>query len=258
MLAWRRSLAWTLAAAAGAALALAQVLPWYAGAEPAASPGGAVRLLVSNVRQGNKRHEGLERLVAAEDPDVIGLVEVNSRWREALGALRARYPHHYELPDERYVGLGLYSRLPLEDARVLRLPDATPALAATLATSCGEVRLVLVHPVAPVSRKQVRRRNAQILAFARYAASTAGPLVMAGDFNVTMWNEGYRPLETLAGLANARKGRGIGPTWPSLWPLGVPIDHVLTSPELRVHDFRVLDSIGSDHRPIAVKFSVCG
>ena len=62
------------------------------------------------------------------------------------------------------------------------------------------------------------------------------------------------PSPAIASASTAVTVSGV----EALWPLGVPIDHVLTSPELRVHDFRVLDSIGSDHRPIAVEFSLCG
>jgi endonuclease/exonuclease/phosphatase (EEP) superfamily protein YafD len=80
--------------------------------------------------------------------------------------------------------------------------------------------------------------------------------VLAGDLNLTMWNRGYRPLVDVAGLHNARKGHGIGPTWPALWPVGVPIDHVLASPDVGFRTFRVLPSIGSDHLPVAAEFSV--
>jgi endonuclease/exonuclease/phosphatase (EEP) superfamily protein YafD len=257
LLAWRRSFIWALAAALGFALALGQVLPWYSGDEAQAADNPAIKLLVSNVNQGNRRHELLERLVTKENPDVVGLVEVNRRWQGELGYLRARYPHHFEMPDERFVGLGLYSRLPLENARTLRVPGgSTPAIAAKLKTAEGDVEIVIVHPVPPVSRTLIRRRNEQIEGLAHYARASKNPLVMAGDFNITMWNDGYRPLEEIGGLRNARRGRGILATWPSLGLLGVPIDHVLASSGVQVREFRVLPAIGSDHLPISAEFSI--
>jgi endonuclease/exonuclease/phosphatase (EEP) superfamily protein YafD len=81
------------------------------------------------------------------------------------------------------------------------------------------------------------------------------PLVVAGDFNLTMWNRHYRPLADVAGLHNAREGHGIAATWPAGWPLGVPIDHVLGSADVQLRNFRVLRAIGSDHRPIAAEFA---
>ena len=257
LLAFLRRLPWAIAAALGCALSLAQVLPWYSGQDPSGSPEPGVKLLVSNVNQGNRRYELLERLIAGEKPDVVGLVEVNQRWQRELGYLRARYPHHFEMPDERFVGLGLYSRLPLENARTLRVPGgSTPAIAATLKAPGGDVEILIVHPVPPMDASLIRRRNEQIRGLAQHAQSAQGPLVMAGDFNITMWNAGYRPLVEAGGLRNAREGRGIRPTWPALGPLGVPIDHILASPEINLRNFRVLGRVGSDHLPIAAEFFV--
>lgn len=251
-----RSLPWAIAAVGGFSLSLAQVLPWYLGEDVREMQQPEVKLLISNVNQGNRRHDLLQRLVADENPDVIGLVEVNSRWRGELAALRARYPHHFELPDERFTGLGLYSRLPLDDARVLRLPRATPAIAATLKAPGGDVEIVIVHPVPPMNARLIRHRNENILALARYARSASGPLVIAGDFNITMWNAGYQPLEQVGKLRNARDGYGIGPTWPSILRLGVPIDHVLASPAVQLREFRVHSGVGSDHLPVSANLSL--
>ena len=70
-----------LAAAAAALLPIAQVAPWYFGREPA--PSGAappVKLLVANVYYGNREYGRIQRLIAREDPDVVGLVEVDLDW----------------------------------------------------------------------------------------------------------------------------------------------------------------------------------
>jgi endonuclease/exonuclease/phosphatase (EEP) superfamily protein YafD len=257
MLFRRRAVALGCLALAG--VAAAQVAPWYFGADdgPGDPARPAVRLLVANVYFANRDHDRIQRLVAAEDPDVVGLVEVSRRWLRGLAPLRQRYPHHFEVPNEEYVGLALYSRLPLRDARVLRLPgeDSSPAIAATLAMPAGDVELLLVHPMSPVSAPFIEKRNEQIAALARYARAARGPLVMAGDLNLTMWNDAYRPLVEAAGLHNARKGHGIGATWPAIGP-GVPIDHVLATPDVRLRNFRVLSRIGSDHLPVFTEFSI--
>ena len=110
--------------------------------------------------------------------------------------------------------------------------------------------------MSPIGADYIRRRNAQIAAIARHAGTTRHPLVLAGDLNLTMWNDAYRPLVEVAGLHNARKGHGIGPTWPALAPLGVPIDHILASPGVVLRNFRVLPGIGSDHLPLTAEFGV--
>jgi endonuclease/exonuclease/phosphatase (EEP) superfamily protein YafD len=247
-----------LAAAACALLPISQVAPWYLGAETAASDEArpAVKLLVSNVYYGNRERSRILQLVASENPDVVGLIEIDAAWLASLGELRARYPYYYEVPDQRFVGLGLYSRSPLVNARTLRLPNSgMPSVAATLRTPGGDVEILLVHVNSPVEPELIRRRNEQISQLATYVRESGKPTVVAGDLNLTMWNRGYRPLEEIAGLHNARAGHGAGPTWPAIGRLGVPIDHILATPDVGLRNFRVLRNIGSDHRPIVAEFA---
>lgn len=258
LLAWQRRLVPAVACVALAALAIAPVVPWYFGADPAADDPARpwMRLLVSNVHHSNRDHERLLDLVERENPDVIGLLEVNARWLRKLKPLRARYPHHYEVPGELHVGLALYSRLPLEDARELQLPGdgSTPIIVATLAAPGGDLEIVLAHPMSPVGAQYIRQRNMQIAALAKHAAAAQIPLVLAGDLNLTMWNDAYRPLAEVGGLLNARKGHGISPSWPALGPIGVPIDHILATRDVRLRNFRVMSGIGSDHYPVTAEF----
>ena len=248
-----------LASLAGLAIALVPVVPWYFGGttqepQPGATP---VKLFVSNVYFRSRQHARLLRLIDRERPDVVGLVEVNSRWLRKVARLRADYPYHFEIPDEAIVGLALYSKLPLTNARILHTGDAgTPAIAATMATADGEVEIILAHPMSPLDTEHVRRRNAQLRALGDYVAGLDRPVVIAGDLNSTMWNRNYRELAERGGLHNAREGHGIGPTWPSIWPLGVPIDHILATEPVRLLDFRVLESVGSDHLPVSAVFSL--
>lgn len=258
LFAWRRRALPALACGALAALALASVVPWYfaAQATPADPARSWVRLFVSNVYSGNRHPRRLLALVRKENPDVIGLIEVDSWWLRRLKPLREAYPYHYEVPDEHYAGLALYSRVPIEDVRPFALPgERSHAIAATLRCADGDVELVLAHPMSPIGAEYIAKRNAQVAAIVRDAGVARTPLVLAGDLNLTMWNDAYRPLEDVAKLSNARQGHGIGPTWPALGPFGVPIDHVLGSPGVRLRNFRVLPGIGSDHFPVIAEFS---
>jgi len=253
-----RERAWAAAAALGAALAFAPVVPWYmppeARAEESAAP--AVKLFINNVYYRNFQRKKLIRLIEEEKPDVIGLVEVTSHWLQKLEVLHGEYPYRFELPDEAYAGIALYSRLPLSGARVLKLGDTNlAAVEASVAAPGGPVRLLIVHPTSPVNQDNFELRNRQLRELAKYVAAAPHPIVVAGDFNLTMWNRHYQPLVDVAALHNAREGHGIGATWPAGWPLGVPIDHVLASGDVQLRNFRVLRAIGSDHRPISAEFA---
>jgi endonuclease/exonuclease/phosphatase (EEP) superfamily protein YafD len=248
-----------LVSAVGLALSLVPVVPWYfSGTSGPPAPGATtVKLLVSNVYVHNRQHAQLLRLIDKEQPDVVGLIEVNSRWLRKVARLRASYPYHFEIPDEEFVGLALYSRLLLTNARVLHVGEAgTSAIAATIETADGEIEFILMHPVSPLDTDHVRRRNAQLRALGRYVGTLQQPAVVAGDLNATMWNRNYRAFAELGSLHNARAGRGVGPTWPSIGPLVVPIDHILATTPVRFQNFRVLESIGSDHRPVSAEFSL--
>lgn len=249
---------WALAAVVLAIFPAVQVVPWYfaPAAQPDRPTGPFVKLLVSNVHFANDRFDRLERLIAEEDPDVVALVEVSERWLRGLAGVSARYPYRYEAPDDRYVGLALYSRLPLTGTRTVHFGGSTPAIVTTLGTPSGGVALVLAHPTPPLNVSVLQRRNEHVRALAEFVRDSARPAVVAGDLNLTMWNRGYRPLETIAGLRNARAGHGVGPTWPSLGRLGIPLDHILATDGLRLRRFRVLPPIGSDHRPIAAEFAL--
>lgn len=259
LFAWRGRRASALAAVAAASVALAPVLPWYLDRDEdaSASSSPALKILVSNVYYANHQYGRVRRLVTEENPDVVGLVEVSDRWLSKLKPLRDRYPHHVEVPDESHVGLALYSRLPISDARTIRVGDrSTPAIAATLATPGGAIDILLAHPASPTEAAAIRRRNAQIEALALHVRDADRPTLLAGDLNLTMWNRGYRPLEHVAGLHNARAGHGIGPTWPAFGRLGVPIDHILATTDIELRNFRVLRPVGSDHRPIVSEFAL--
>ena len=248
-----------LVSAAGFVISLVPVVPWYfAGApEMPASDAKPVEILVSNVRVQNRKHARLLRLIDEEQPDVVALVEVNSRWLRETATLRDTHPYHFGIPDEAFAGLALYSRLPLSNVRVLDVGSTrTPAIAATLATPDGDIELILAHPASPLDAPNVRRRNEHLHALGRYVGKLDRPVVLAGDLNLTMWNRGYREFAKTGGLRNARAGHGVGPTWPAVHFLGVPIDHVVATASVRFQDFRVLENVGSDHLPISVEFSL--
>ncbi len=74
--------------------------------------------------------------------------------------------------------------------------------------------------------------------------------MVVGDLNATRWSAGFAPLIG-AGLRDSATGSGWQPTWPAgLGALGVPIDHVLHSPDLRVVSRAVPAWPGSDHRAV--------
>ncbi len=250
---------WMIVSVACIAVSLMPVASWSLAASKSGdeTPATPVRLLVSNVYLRNSQHARLVNLIEAERPDIVALVEVDSCWLHGLKSLRSDYPYHFEVPDEKYAGLALYSKLPLSNPRILRLNEsATPTLAATLRLPTGEVDFYLTHPLPPLGAAFIRSRNMQLLDLGRHIRTMNRPAVLAGDLNVTMWNRIFQSFAEEAGLRSARGAQRIGATWPALPAIGVPIDHILATTTVQFGRFEVLTGIGSDHFPISAEFGL--
>jgi len=88
------------------------------------------------------------------------------------------------------------------------------------------------------------------------------PLLVAGDFNATWGNRGFRAILS-TGLTDgaAARGQDFDMTWSqSMTPLPplVRIDHVLTGPGVVVTAIHTEPGPGSDHRALAATVAVLG
>lgn len=78
--------------------------------------GTRVRVLVLNVLQTSSSFADVRRLIDDVDPDVIGLVEVDQRWLDALAPSLVEYAGRIEAPRDNYSGPALYARGPATGA----------------------------------------------------------------------------------------------------------------------------------------------
>ena len=87
---------------------------------------------------------------------------------------------------------------------------------------------------------------------AKHVATLDGPVVVAGDLNVTPWSGHFRHLLSVSQLADSRTGYGLQLSWPavSFLPALMPIDHILVSEQVQVLERQTSPPIGSDHRAV--------
>ena len=117
--------------------------------------------------------------------------------------------------------------------------------------------IINTHPTIPLGRPRYEARNAQLQSIAEIVKATTGNVILAGDFNTSMWSPAYSALLETTGLRDARRGVGVLPTWPTLMPFAmIPIDHVLVSDDVRVVEIRRGERTGSDHLPLLISFSL--
>ncbi len=163
------------------------------------------------------------------------------------------YPHRFAGPPQSATGayatrLAVFSRVPLDDTTIHRGPGPHERDFATFSVAMGDRQLnvIAVHPVPPMTAKLTVERDQQI---AQLAPLAREPFLVAGDFNATPWTPAFADIP----------GRRVGaylfaPTWLSKLPLvGLPIDHVLGSPTLKVSRYEVGPNLGSDHRALLAR-----
>lgn len=208
------------------------------------------RLLASNVKQSNRSADRYLALVAEVDPDVVQVIELNEWWQQALAPLREAYPYYFEDAHENAYGMGLYSRIPLENTEVYYfVNDETPALYAELAFPDGaRIAFYGVHPRPPLPSNQVSIADRELLQVADRVRAAALPVIVAGDFNDVPWSYTVEEFRDRSGLGAPRIGRGFYNTFgvDRIW-LRFPLDHIYLSAELGLVDYARLPPFGSDH-----------
>lgn len=259
----RRKLMITLAVALG--LYASTIGTWYIPRLRDARPGGIpLAVMTYNVNYALWDTPTVTDLVRAHPVDVFGLVEP---FQEQAAALRDNvqdlYPYYYRATGG---GLSLFSRYPITEATTDNLGTRYHSLFAVVSVNGKPVRVVVAHPLAPVSLYNFVKRNEAIAALSTYAAQQPTTTIVMGDFNLTSWSVYFRRFIIHSGLRSANLGHGLNPTWfyndvgrslsrleQVLQVLKIPIDHVFVSQDIRVDRVTTPSSGISDHRPVIAK-----
>lgn len=267
--------------------ALALALGWSAGAylwpppslraEPGPQP---IRLLWSNLRNWSTSSEALDVVLDDAQADIVMLTELSDRHIRAVERARARWPHQTRFPQGSAFDLLLLSRWQPRDLRIHEPFGADLPIFDTLICPGADLRGWAEGCVAVIALHAVRpalpggfigvpptRRDAMLAVAATAARRRTAEgyrVVLMGDFNVTPWSASFRRVLDDSGLLDsatqpAERPRWPRPTWFSRWPgLGLPIDHILLSPDWRIHERRLGPYFGSDHRPVVIEISPIG
>ena len=223
-------------------------------------PARRLSIVVANVLQTNRDAGRLLGVVRSPDPDVILCVETDAWWRTQLDALAESHPHALRCALPNTYGMLLYSRLPLEEARVdFLLHRDIPSMQAKVVLGNGtRVWLNCVHPrpPAPGESDESLERDAELLLVGKRVRGARVPVVVCGDLNDVAWSRTTRLFQKVSRLLDPRKGRGFYSTFNARWPgLRWPLDHVFHSDDFRLAAMCRLPYSGSDHFPVYVALS---
>lgn len=214
-------------------------------------------LLHWNVFIRNPTHTDLLRAVEELDPDFVLLEEIGDDWERSLRALESRYPHRAIRSDGAPFGIAFFSKEPLAELRIVSRGELENYVVAK--TTAG-VTILGVHVMSPVGPRPAALRNRQLSELAAIVSELEGPVLLAGDLNLTPWSPYFQDLLQASGLRDPRRQFGRIPTWPNWNRLfHVPIDHMLASPDVEVLGLESPSlHCGSDHRPLVCRFRVAG
>lgn len=213
--------------------------------------------------------------LAAESPDIVGLVEVTPKYKPMLAPLKAIYPYSVDCVDlDPICQTVLLSKLPLQRTYAGPVGDAmTYVSEGEIVWRNRTITVTVTHltvpshlpyrppdrpapPFLPGTPEARQSQQAEGLArhIARAPAGDADRIVL-GDFNSVPWNPLQRAFRAATGLEN----RGHwAPDWPAWHPVfaRIPIDPVFTGGALAIRSLRTGPNIGSDHLPVEAEIGL--
>lgn len=238
---------------------LRHILP-YTGVWPKQSadvgvPGveATLKVLVSNVLQTNTRYGLLADQIEQHQPDIVVVMEVDTKWLSALRRVTDVFPYRIEVPLDNTYGIALYSRLEITNHNVTYLVrEDVPSLITRCRLACGrEIQFIALHPEPPMPHEDSVERDVEIVLAGLIAADEKLPTIITGDLNDVAWSHTTRRFRRISGLLDPRIGRGMYNTFHAGIPLlRWPLDHLFHDPGFAVKSLRRLPHVGSDHFPI--------
>lgn len=222
------------------------LVPWGAGDMPT----GALRVLSYNTMLRNPDVDAISKVVLAHRPDIALLQEVLMP-----DELELRLKELYDggavyVARDDYLRLMIVARFPLQPGK-----SRNGVQRATVDVRGESIGLRNLHAVRGVDE------DAGQIAFVDHLiadlATVYSPVILAGDFNMTESNEGYRRIRQWLRNVHEEAGRGFGFTFATpqrrfgtLAPL-IRIDHIFTSRHFEALNAHTLGQFGnSDHFPI--------
>jgi endonuclease/exonuclease/phosphatase family metal-dependent hydrolase len=216
------------------------------------------------LRSSKRVLKGITEFVKAQDPDIVGLIEVD------IGSIRSGMVNqaehiaealgHYSTYECKYGKSSFNNLMPIvrkQGNAFLAAPRVegerfhyfdTGIKRLIIELELDDVCIFLVHLALKYRHRQYQLRYLHDL-----VKTSRKPVIVTGDFN-TFWGKDEIALfMAAAGLRNANVANL--PSFPARIPR-IELDFVLVSNEIEVTHFEIPDVRFSDHRPVLCDFNV--
>jgi endonuclease/exonuclease/phosphatase (EEP) superfamily protein YafD len=217
----------------------------------------SIHILVANVYQENSNYEKVLFLVNERKPNLIFLVETDSKWEKGLESLDQKFTYQLKLPMDNTYGILLYSNLEITSHQINHLIDEEiPSIDLDVKLLNGEIiKIYGIHPTPPVPTQNPKStdRDAEILLVGKKVKSDGSPSLVIGDLNDVAWSYTTELFLKISEMVDPRRGRGLFNTFNAkILFLRWPLDHFFLSHHFGLVQLRTEKSIGSDHFPISI------
>nr|WP_298716626.1 endonuclease/exonuclease/phosphatase family protein [uncultured Steroidobacter sp.] len=249
-----------VAAAAGFGVSMVPLLPYIASdsvpAAVATEREETFRLVSFNVWFRNPDMAQVADYIEKSRADAVVLLELTAPQAEALLPLLPTYPHYHM--DTSRMGAAVFTKWPVISADSVPLAQGGAIAARLMLDWRGTPVSVLgVHLNWPLGPRNSQYRNQELNSLVAFSKAQRGPLLVAGDFNLTPWSEYFSDALEQSGLHDAALGFGLARSWPAQFaPVGIRIDHCLLSRHWRSRGTSVGPALGSDHLPVVADVSL--
>ncbi|MCF6311140.1 MAG: hypothetical protein L3J39_01695 [Verrucomicrobiales bacterium] len=143
-----------------ACLNFSVILPLYLGGQSQKVGNKMVmRAMLINVNTRLGDPERVKKVVRKVNPDLLLLEEISAKWVEDLKWLGVEYPFSIVRAREDNFGIGLFSKFPLVENKVVRIGGEVPSILATVDTPGGLLKVIGTHPLPPAGSAYSLRRN---------------------------------------------------------------------------------------------------
>lgn len=234
------------------------IVPLSMGRVSIASPKHSLSIMQANINRQNMFFDKFVDAVKRENPDVVYILEMHNAWKKPMDEMLDNYPYRHTQPQDDCFGIGVYSRVPLIDAKTIYYGTSGAPTITCKFGSDNPITLIATHSMPPREARLIDLRNELFGELVKVAEQTKGPLLIAGDLNCTPWSSAFDVFSRDGKLVDSESGFGPQPSWPSgfsPFPV-IPIDHFLTTRDVMTRRRYVCKMLeGSDHYPVFIEIA---
>ena len=211
-----------------------------------------LKIFTANVLQTNRNYDKLLSQIQSRDPDIIFLVETDSKWEEGVKSLDNKYTYSLKKPLDNTYGLLFFSRLPIIENKINFIVDKEiPSVEATIELPSGvKVKVYGLHPKPPVPDEALysTAKDKELMKVALAIEKKDDPCIVMGDLNDVAWSYVTELFRKVSGLLDPRRGRGFYSTFSANhWWMRFPLDYIFCSSHFGLVHMDRLPHNGSDH-----------